>query len=107
FPEYREYSEALNQTDYSTPDYYQQSANWSPRSAQPSDPYAGYPSSAKYVDAPPVDPYAPAEMSEYLGPQGVDGYTVDAGAEQRDAAARGSAESGKRRKGLAGAGSAA
>lgn len=38
------------------------------------------------------------QMSEYRGPASLDGYTADAGAEQRDAARRGSAENTSRRR---------
>src|SRR5437660_3255535 len=43
--------------------------------------------------------YDPAQMSAYRGPSSLEGYTVDAGAEQRK-----TAEEGKKRKGLAGLG---
>src|SRR5256714_5683131 len=51
-----------------------------------------------------VNSYDPALMSEYRGPANMDGYTTDAGAEQREAAERGGVESGSKRKGLAGLG---
>jgi Zn-dependent protease len=45
------------------------------------------------------------QMSEYRGPESIDGYTEDVGSEQREAAERGNMEEkGKRKKGLAGIG---
>src|SRR6266568_135999 len=99
---YREYSETASKADYSDPAYYGQDTSKAPRSAQPVqslDEYSGYAS-----DPPIVNDYEPTLMSEYRGPASVEGYTVDAGTEQRDAAAQGSAATGKKRKRLAGLG---
>ena len=43
-------------------------------------------------------------MTPYRGPESIDGYTEDIGAEQREAAKRGTTEGGRKRKGLAGLG---
>ena len=43
-------------------------------------------------------------MTPYSGPESIDGYTEDIGAEQREAAQRGTTEGGRKRKGLAGLG---
>ncbi len=99
---YREYSETASKADYSDPAYYGQDTSKAPRSAQPVqslDEYSGYAS-----DPPIVNDYEPTLMSEYRSPASVEGYTVDAGTEQRDAAAQGSAATGKKRKRLAGLG---
>lgn len=61
---------------------------------QPLDPYAGSVSV----------PYEPAQMQAYQGPGSLEGYTVDVGSEQRDAAASGSAEGKKKGRGRAGIG---
>ncbi len=98
--EFREYSETSSEIDYSNPEYYQPPMPQSPRSAQPVeslDQYPDYTSTAAYG-------YDPVLMEEYRGPESMDGYTMDAGAEQREAAARGKAESNKRRGRLAGLG---
>jgi Zn-dependent protease len=103
FTEYREYSGHSGQLDYSKPEYYQQP----PRSAQPVRPldpyvsYSGYPAYSGYVDASSTAPYSEVQPQEYRGPQSIEGYTADAGAEQREAAKRSSAEGGKKKKGLA------
>lgn len=105
FSEYRENSDRPNEASYANPSYYQQSPTL-PRSPQPvqaRDPYAEY---ANY-EPPVVNPYNEGQVQAYRKPADLDGYTVDAGAEQRDAAQRGTADGGKvRRGGLAGIGSA-
>ncbi|WP_220202204.1 site-2 protease family protein [Reticulibacter mediterranei] len=45
-------------------------------------------------------------MSEYRGPKNIEGYTMDVGTEQRDAAQRGTMEGKGKKKGLAGIGAA-
>lgn len=107
---YREYSgqgsgKANEQSSYMRPDFY----------AQPRE-EAGdkiYPE-ASPAHAP-YNPYAPAgyggyghEAAEaYRGPQSMEGYSADIGAEQRSAAERGSVEGGSKKKGgLAGVGAA-
>ena len=105
FSQYREYSSRSNEADYSNPEYYQQTPA-PPRSAQPAQAYDPYAEQVQY-ESPVASPYNEGQMQVYRGPAALDGYTVDAGAEQRDAAQRGSAEGGKVRKGgLAGIGSA-
>ena len=73
---------------------------------QPRDPYGDdvYAYNPTYES-----PYAPATpepavMSAYSGPADMEDYTVDVGAEQREAAKSGKIESGKQRKRLAGLG---
>lgn len=97
YSDYPDSNENPYDGDYAHPSYYQQDTS-SASSAQPvqslehTDPYAN------------PATYDAGLMSEYRGPSNLDGYTVDAGAEQRDAAQRGKAEGGKKRKGLAGLG---
>ncbi len=106
FSEYREYTGAPEPADYLHPDYYQPSSR-SAQPVEPLDPYATAVGYADYASTPQADSYTPEMMSEYRGPSGIYGYTVDAGAEQRDAAARGSTEGRKKRGGLAGLGAIA
>src|SRR5579885_370159 len=96
FSEYREYTGASEPADYLHPDYYQPSSR-SAQPVEPLDPYATAVGYADYASTPQADSYTPEMMSEYRGPSGIYGYTVDAGAEQRDAAARGSTEGRKKR----------
>ena len=111
--DFSEYGSVPRETNYADPTYYQQE----PRSAQPVqplDPYTGYspsPEQAGYYEyanvvstEPDVSTSAP-QMQEYRDPSTVDGYTSDAGAEQRDASANGSTDGPKKRRGLAGLGS--
>lgn len=106
--EFYEYGGAAQQPDYARPDYYQQDAWQTPRSAQPAQPLQPPPPMQSYPDyahgPTVVNSYDPTHMSAYRGPSSLEGYTVDAGAEQREAAERGTAEGGSRRKKLAGAG---
>jgi Zn-dependent protease len=98
--------------DYFHPNYYwqdtpQQSetppAILSAQPVQPLDPSVS--DSSEYMKSSMgVGYYDVEQMQKYRGPQSLEGYTADAGAEQREAAARGSAEGGKKRKGLAGLG---
>jgi Zn-dependent protease len=111
--------EQRGQTDYAHPDYYQASPAPSAQPVQPLDPYAEY-NAAPYYEAQqeqaydnspyvepmqdyPATPYA-EQMQEYRGPQQIEGYVSDPGAEQREAAKEGDAGEGKRKKGLAGIG---
>ena len=103
FSEYREYTGASETADYVRPDYYQPSS----RSAQPVQSFEPYVASPEYASASSINAYNPELMSEYRGPSGINGYTVDAGAEQRAASERGRAEGGKKRGGLAGLGAIA
>jgi Zn-dependent protease len=102
--EYADYGENPYDIDYAHPAYYQPDAPVS-RSAQPVQPLEELDRSDRF------NPYPvsingssggshEATMSEYRGPSSLEGYTVDAGAEQREAAQRGHAEDGKSRKGL-------
>ena len=101
FADYREYGSMGNTSDYSDPTYYKQEESKTPRSAQPVQSLESPPTYPAYT--PPASPdmyaYDPAQMSAYRGPSSLEGYTVDAGAEQRK-----TAEEGKKRKGLAGLG---
>jgi Zn-dependent protease len=97
--------------DYFHPDYYwkntsQESetsrSSLSAQPVQPLDPYVTYPDYPGYGNSPPGVEYDGSEqMREYRSPRSVEGYISDAGAEQREAAAQGHAEGGKKRKGLA------
>jgi len=100
---FSEYTDSSNGSDYADPAYYQQDTLKAPRSAQPVQPLSSH---SDYAHGPTiVNSYDPALMSEYRGPSGMEGYTMDAGSEQRDAAERGSVEGSKKRKGgLAGLG---
>lgn len=108
-----EYAQNASETDYASPSYYQQETIQTPRSAQPVQPleppietYPDYSFSSKYIegyDATEVP--SSVEMAPYKGPSEIEGYTTDPGAEQREAAKRGTAEGkSKKRRGLAGLG---
>src|SRR6266568_1399421 len=101
--DFSEYSETSNESDYADPAYYQKDTLKAPRSAQPVQPLNSY---SDYEHGPTiVNNYDPALMPEYRGPSSMEGYTMDAGSEQRDAAERGNVEGNIRRKGgLAGLG---
>src|SRR5437764_2444017 len=101
--DFSEYSETSSENDYADPAYYRRDTMKTPRSAQPVQPLNSY---SDYEHGPTiVDSYDPALMREYRGPSSTEGYTTDAGAEQREAAERGSVEGSKKRKGgLAGLG---
>ena len=101
--------------DYFHPDYYWRDTprqSEAPQSSlqpvQPLDPSMSYPDYPSYAVGSPAIRYDDVEqMGEYRSPRSLEGYTDDAGAEQREAAARGNAEGGKKRKGLAGLGGVA
>ncbi|HLI07979.1 MAG TPA: site-2 protease family protein [Ktedonobacteraceae bacterium] len=104
--EYADYNDNPYETDYAHPSYYQSDAPVA-RSAQPvhpldlSDPLDQHDTYIDPGNSPPAsNGYQQALMSEYRGPSSLEGYTVDAGAEQREAAQRGQAEGRKSRKGL-------
>jgi Zn-dependent protease len=105
--DFSEYSETPAEVDYSSPAYYEQDAAKAPRSAQPVqslEPLQAYPD-YEYAQGPTlVNGYDPAPMTEYRGPSNMEGYTIDAGQEQREAAERGTVDGGKKRKGLVGLG---
>lgn len=115
FSEYRG-NDGSSERDYLHPDYYQQPEDQSPYSAQPVqplDPYKPYDAKKLYADQPYPDPtpykyaatdmYTAEQMSEYRGPKSMEGYTVNVGTEQQDAAERGTLEEGgKKKKGWAG-----
>src|SRR5215472_11813902 len=93
FREYGEtpqYGEDPNKIDYANPDYYRhdgQPAHYGKQSLVP--PMESY---ADYANGPTlVNDQGPRMMGEYRGPAGMEGYTIDAGAEQREAAERGKA----------------
>jgi Zn-dependent protease len=105
--EFSEYSGNRGEVDYSHPDYYQPPAQPSSQPVQPLDPYNPYSDDNSYVPTATDSPYHVDQMQAYRGPASMEGYTVDAGIEQREAASRGRAEGGKQRKrGLAGIGGA-
>jgi Zn-dependent protease len=109
--DYAKYGASPGEEDYSDPAYYKQAARSTPQApdaAQPgqslesphiTESYANYANGPTLVNA-----QGPTMMREYRGPAGMEGYTVDAGAEQREAAERGKVEGGKKRRGLAGLG---
>ncbi|HLQ10109.1 MAG TPA: hypothetical protein VK134_00800, partial [Ktedonobacteraceae bacterium] len=94
FTEYREYA---NVPDYADPAYYRQGETSTPRSAQPAQPPASPVSPDMYS-------YDPGKMSAYRGPSSLEGYTNDAGADQRELAKHGKISEGNKRKKLAGLG---
>src|SRR6266849_5196886 len=94
FTEYREYA---NVPDYADPAYYKQGETSTPRSAQPAQPPASPVSPDMYS-------YDPGKMSAYRGPSSLEGYTDDAGADQRELAKHGKISEGTKRKRLAGLG---
>src|SRR5579864_7893912 len=94
FTEYREYASV---PDYADPAYYQHGEAPAPRSAQPAPPAAPSPVS------PDMYSYDPGKMSAYSGPSSLEGYTHDAGADQRELAKHGKITEGKKKK-LAGLG---
>jgi Zn-dependent protease len=67
------------------------------------DPSTGYSNHAHELPSDKLE-YEAELMTPYRGPADIDGYTEDISAEQREAAKRGTLESGSRRKGLAGLG---
>lgn len=102
---FSEYGDTSNEVDYADPTYYQQAAPPKPRSAQPVQPLEPREAYPDYGNSPTYESgYAPQMMQEYRGPSSIEGYTIDAGTEQRKAVERGSAEGSKRRSGLAGLG---
>ncbi len=94
--EYREYAQVPDY-DYADPAYYQQGETSAPRSAQPLQTVALSPVS------PDMYSYDPGKMSAYSGPASLEGYTNDAGADQRELAKHGKISEGKKKK-LAGLG---
>lgn len=104
--EYADYGENPYEIDYADPAYYQPDASVSrsAQSEQPSEqaklPDQFIPYAISQYGSSGGNGYHEAVMSEYRGPTSLEGYTVDAGAEQREASTRGHAESGKSRKGL-------
>ncbi len=104
FSEY--YDQTSHNIDYSNPDYYQSETSKTPRSAQPVqslDPSTVYSDYTHELPSDKLDNEAEL-MTPYRGPESIDGYTEDIGAEQRVTAQRGTTEGGRRRKGLAGLG---
>jgi len=96
FTEYREYGSF---PDYADPAYYRQGETSAPHSAQP----VVLPPTSPVDDRPsPVSPdmysYDPGKMSAYRGPSSLEGYTDDAGADQRELAKHGKITEGKKKK---------
>ena len=109
--DYANYGASPGEEDYADPAYYKQAARstrQAPDAAQPGQSLESPPATESYADyanGPTlVNAQGPTMMREYRGPAGLEGYTVDAGAEQREAAERGKVEGGKKRRGLAGLG---
>jgi Zn-dependent protease len=103
--DFSEYGKTPHDNDYANPAFYQHDTVRTSDSTQPVPPGAPLDVHSDYAHGPTiVNSYDPALMSEYRGPANMDGYTTDAGAEQREAAERGGVESGGKRKGLAGLG---
>ena len=111
--DFSEYGSVPQETNYADPTFYHQESR-SAQPIQPLDPYTGYSPSSEptsyyeYGNVVPAEPETPSadgpQMQEYHGPATIEGYTTDSGEEQRDASENGSAESPKKRKGLAGLG---
>ncbi len=104
FSEY--YDKTTGHIDYSDPAYYQRETPKTPRSAQPVQPLDSstlYPTYTHELPSDKLDSDAEL-MTPYRSPSSIEGYTEDIGAEQREAAKRGTTESSNKRKGLAGLG---
>src|SRR6266487_7046075 len=104
FSEYND--KTSSDIDYSDPAYYQKEMSKTPRSAQPVqslDPSMLYPDYAQELPSDKLD-YNAELMTPYRGPSSIEGYTEDIGAEQREAAKRGTTGGSNKRKGLAGLG---
>src|SRR5260370_37800573 len=104
FSEY--YDPTSRNIDYSNPAFYHSETAKAPHSAQPVqslDPSAVYSNYAHELPSDKLDNEAEL-MTPYQGPESIDGYTEDIGAEQREAAQRGTTEGNRKRKGLAGLG---
>jgi Zn-dependent protease len=96
-----------NEIDYAHPEYYQQKERYaySAQSIETNNPYDPSTPATSYTEISSESSPGMQQMSEYRGPESIEGYTVDAGSEQREAAERGNMEEkGKRRKGIAGIG---
>jgi Zn-dependent protease len=96
--------------DYAHPEYYQAEVRPVPP-AERDDPYDPSSYATAYTEASPsvsasTTSYEMEPMREYRGPKNIDGYTMDVGGEQRDAAQRGTMEGKGKKKGLAGIGAA-
>jgi Zn-dependent protease len=107
---YQQYDARSQGGDYLHPDYYREAPQLAPaQSEEPFHPYVtpgpdvgSYEDDNKEFDQQFQNPYA--QEYEYKGPQSIEGYTVDAEAEQAEGAKAGTAASKKKRKGLAGIG---
>jgi Zn-dependent protease len=99
-----------NEIDYDHPEYYQQKERHTrpAQSASTDNPYDPSYSIPSYAEASSLSstPYVIEQMSEYRGPKSMEGYTMDVGSEQREAAERGNMQSGGKKKGAAGIGAA-
>ena len=104
FSEY--YDQTSHTIDYSNPDFYQSDTAKAPHTVQPVqslDPSTVYSDYTHELPSDKLDNEAQL-MTPYRGPESIDGYTEDIGAEQREAAKNGTTEGGRKRKGLAGLG---
>src|SRR5436309_414299 len=104
FSEYND--KTTSHIDYSDPAYYQRETPKTPRSAQPVQPLDSstlYPTYTHELPSDKLDSDAEL-MTPYRGPSSIEGYTEDIGAEQREAAKRGTTGGSNKRKGLAGLG---
>jgi Zn-dependent protease len=102
--DYNRFGNSTTDTDYVNPKYYQQDSLPAPRSAEPVQPLDPYANHVQDVPAMYDNNYDPLQMTEYRGPANLEGYTADAGNEQREAARDGRVGGGAKRKGLAGLG---
>ena len=100
------YNQTARQIDYSDPAFYQNETSQATRSAQPVQSLDPSPEHSNYAHELPSDKleYEAELMTPYRDPADIDGYTEDIGAEQREAAKRGTRDGGSKRKGLAGLG---
>src|SRR2546423_7308310 len=104
FSEY--YDKTTGHIDYSDPAYYQRETPKTTGSVQPVQPLNSstlYPTYTHELPSDKLDSDAEL-MTPYRGPSSIEGYTEDIGAEQREAAKRGTTNGGSKRKGLAGLG---
>jgi Zn-dependent protease len=104
--DFSEYNRTSRHIDYSDPAFYKNETSQAPRSAQPVqslDPSLEYSNYAQELPSDKLE-YEAEVMTPYRGPADIDGYAEDIGAEQREAAKRGTVNGGRKRKGLAGLG---
>lgn len=112
------YGDSSNEADYANPVYYGQELR-STHPVQPlntsdaqsaSEVYSGYTPDTDYTEyartptGMMLSAYDQTQMQAYTEPKQIEGYTVDVGAEQREAAQSGTEGNRKKRRGLAGLG---